>query len=118
MWMVDPAIMCRAHLLGEHRELHALCGIVRGGISIRGYLDNGLIELRAIGWRHEQLVQEMLSRGYDHKTPWDGFNPLVYGLPDYGTVSRQLSFLELIDRCPNCAARAEKASSGESSPKS
>lgn len=22
MWMVDPTIMCRQHLLGEHYELH------------------------------------------------------------------------------------------------
>jgi hypothetical protein len=22
MWMVDPRIMCRNHLLGEHAEIH------------------------------------------------------------------------------------------------
>ena len=104
--------MCRPHLLGEHRELHALCGMLSKGISVQGYVDNQLIELRAIGWRHEKLVAEMESRGYSHNTPWNDFNPLIYGEP-YGVVNRQLSFMELIDRCPNCCERALAIQSGE-----
>ncbi|HEX6642404.1 MAG TPA: pyrimidine dimer DNA glycosylase/endonuclease V, partial [Thermoanaerobaculia bacterium] len=28
IWDVDPAELCRAHLLGEHRELHAIWTIL------------------------------------------------------------------------------------------
>ncbi len=69
MWMIDPKLMCRKHLLGEHRELHALVGILKKGTGIQGYLDNNLIETHNIVNRHEELVKEMTNRGYSHKSP-------------------------------------------------
>ena len=33
MWMVDPRFMCRAHILGEHRECHALIGTILQSIN-------------------------------------------------------------------------------------
>ena len=39
MWMVNPEILCRKHLLGEHVELHMLVGWIIKGKSIQGYLD-------------------------------------------------------------------------------
>lgn len=105
MWMIEPRIMCRAHLLGEHRELHALCGMLRSRISLDGYHEKGLLELAQLGIRHEALVKEMLSRGYEHRTPFDGTNARVY-TDHLGTVDRAKSFIDLMDRCPNCVKRA------------
>ncbi len=44
IWDIEPVRLCRAHLLGEHRELHGL-------------------------WNILTLVQEMKNRGYDHSCP-------------------------------------------------
>lgn len=107
MWMVNPRIMCREHLLGEHRELHALAGMLRQGISLEGYLANGLLELQMLGIRHDALVMEMKRRGFRHDSPWDGTNARVY-TEKLGKVDQALSFIELIDRCPRCADRACK----------
>ena len=50
--MTDPKLLCRAHLLGEHRYLHAL--------AVRG---------KSVSLRHSLLVAEMRRRGYVHKSP-------------------------------------------------
>ena len=43
MWMVDPKIMCRKHLLGEHVEHHMFVGTINKRISIVGYLRDNLL---------------------------------------------------------------------------
>lgn len=69
MWMVNPKKMCRKHLLGEHVELHMFVGTIKKGISIQGYIDNGLVNPRMIKKRHKELVKEMERRGYNHNSP-------------------------------------------------
>lgn len=97
MWMVDPRMMCRQHLLGEHRELHALVGIVARGTSLAGYVAKGLIETRLIQPRHEALVSEMLDRGYNH------YSPLSYvDVVDQGRVDEFDALTELVRRCEDC----------------
>ncbi|CAN5683192.1 pyrimidine dimer DNA glycosylase/endonuclease V [soil metagenome] len=71
---MPPHILCRQHLLGEHRELHALWTIVSQGKA--GYSRhpetlrwNG--KLAALYVRHDELVVEMTARGYQHHTPLD-----------------------------------------------
>lgn len=97
MWMVNPATMCRAHLLGEHRELHALCGMIRKGISLQGYIDKDLIEPQHIVARHEQLVREMERRGYNHQSPIDApYSELTHD------IDRAASARELFRRCSAC----------------
>ena len=89
--------MCRAHLLGEHRELHALVGIIRRGTSLDGYAANGLIETGSILARHEQLVAEMTARGYQHHSP------LIYQDDiSFGVVDRESAATELARRCSHC----------------
>lgn len=107
MWMVDPKIMCRAHLLGEHRELHALAGMLRQGISLAGYHANGLLDLGMINLRHDELVAEIRARSYAHHTPLE-INPHVYTNEPLGHVDRSLSFIELVDRCSACATRSSE----------
>ena len=69
MWMVNPKTMCRNHLLGEHVECHMFVGTIKRGKNIQGYLNKGLLEIHSLQSRHEELVEEMLRRGYRHNSP-------------------------------------------------
>jgi hypothetical protein len=66
--------LCRSHLLGEHRELHAVWNILV--LNKRGYARHPEVlrwqgKLRALYHRHEAVVAEMTARGYNHRTPLD-----------------------------------------------
>jgi hypothetical protein len=74
IWDLPPAILCRQHLLGEHRELHAIWVIITQGKH--GYAHHPETvrwrgKLQALYRRHERLVDEMTRRGYRHKSPLD-----------------------------------------------
>ena len=74
IWDIPPDGLCRAHLLGEHRELHALWNILSQ--DKRGYRNHPETlrwegKLAALFARHEELVAEMTRRGYNHATPLD-----------------------------------------------
>jgi hypothetical protein len=74
IWDVPPECLCRAHLLGEHRELHAVWSIIVGGKT--GYSRHPEVQrwrgkLRALFLRHEAQVEEMSRRGYGHHSPLD-----------------------------------------------
>ncbi len=74
IWDVPPGILCRQHLLGEHRELHGLWNILTQGK--RGYSRHPETarwqgKLAALYRRHESLVAEMEARGYRHGSPLD-----------------------------------------------
>jgi hypothetical protein len=74
IWDVEPDLLCRAHLLGEHRELHGLWNILTlGRTGYRNHPETRRWEgrLRALYLRHEALVAEMLRRGYRHASPLD-----------------------------------------------
>lgn len=107
MWMVDPRIMCRKHLLGEHVEIHMLVGTIARGTSIAGFVENGLIEPMAMESRHEALVREMTARGYNHKSPLKQINLLWHLTSEErnATVDKIASLAELLRRCPECAQR-------------
>jgi Pyrimidine dimer DNA glycosylase len=74
IWDVDPRLLCRSHLLGEHRELHALWVILTE--DRRGYRHHPETvrwqgKLAALYRRHELLTAEMAARGYRHRSPLD-----------------------------------------------
>lgn len=74
IWDVSPAILCRQHLLGEHRELHALWQILT--LDKKGYARHPETlrwrgKQRALFLRHEAQVAEMARRGYNHASPLD-----------------------------------------------
>lgn len=98
--MINPKHMCRKHLLGEHVELHMFVGSINKGINIQTYIDTNLCEPNSIISRHEELVKEMLSRGYNHKSPLPDF---VYN--DDTKVDRIKSYEDLIKRCKDCESR-------------
>ena len=101
MWMVDPGIMCRKHLLGEHVEIHMLIGSLRSGKSIQGFLDRGLLEPQNIVSRHRALVREMLGRGYRHKSELN----INFNISQIGEVDQEKSLWELLERCSECSTR-------------
>jgi hypothetical protein len=100
MWMVEPRHMCRSHLLGEHRECHALYGCISLGRSIAGHLSRGQLEPQNLKTRHDTLADEMLRRGYRHMSPLEE-------VPDApkGRVDRDISLKELMRRCGKCRGR-------------
>ena len=77
IWDVEPELLCRQHLLGEHRELHGLWNILTahggtGGYSRHPETLRWVGRTRALYRRHERLVAEMRRRGYDHRSELDG----------------------------------------------
>lgn len=109
MWMVDPAVLCRKHLLGEHVECHMFVGALRKGKSVAGYLaPTVMLAANQLAARHDALAAEMLRRGYQHHSPLEQ--------PDVSTLSptqRQArvdtenSLLELRNRCNECRVKQE-----------
>jgi hypothetical protein len=102
MWMVDPKIMCRQHLLGEHAEIHMFIATIRHGKSVKGYLQKGLLEVHNLYARHEELVEEMNRRGYNHNSKVDKKWKFTEKI---GNVDREKNVGELVNRCSKCGGR-------------
>jgi hypothetical protein len=69
IWDIPPEKLCRNHLLGEHRELHAIWSILIH--NKKGYAHHPETlrwrgKQKALYLRHEKLVEEMVRRGYHH----------------------------------------------------
>jgi hypothetical protein len=74
IWDLPPDQLCRQHLLGEHRELHAIWQVLTQGK--RGYADHPETrrwrgKRRALYLRHQALVAELHRRSYRHDSPLD-----------------------------------------------
>ncbi|HUJ80117.1 MAG TPA: pyrimidine dimer DNA glycosylase/endonuclease V [Nitrospiria bacterium] len=74
VWDLPPRRLCRHHLLGEHRELHAIWSILTG--NKHGYRRHPETlrwkgALKALSLRHDRLVDEMGRRRYHHRSPLD-----------------------------------------------
>jgi hypothetical protein len=98
VWDVDPALLCRAHLLGEHRELHAIWNVLTQNKS--GYAKHPETirwqgRLGALYLRHEALVTEMEARGYQHASPVDPLLATGSAVQDQfvDPIERQLEIL-------------------------
>jgi hypothetical protein len=76
-----------------------ILGCYESGKSLKGYIDNGLIELHTLEKRHKELAREMEVRGYQHSSP------LKAVLPRVGEVDSQKSLRDLVSRCHDCAKR-------------
>ena len=106
MWKVNPKVMCRQHLLGEHLEMHMFKGCWEKGKSVSGYIEKGLVEMTEVKNRHDELVIEMSRRSYNHKSPMEIFlrNVSFYD----GQVDEKANLIELAKRCPECKKRIEE----------
>ncbi len=74
IWDLPPERLCRSHLLGEHRELHAIWSVLtnrKKGYSRHPEVLRWRGKLKALFLRHEDLVAEMMRRGYLHNSPLD-----------------------------------------------
>ena len=72
IWDLPLENLCRQHLLGEHRELHALWTILterKGGYKNHPETKRWVGKLGALAKRHDDLVIEMEKRGYRHNSP-------------------------------------------------
>ena len=73
-WDLPLENLCRNHLLGEHRELHAIWSIItnnKKGYSKHPETIRWKGKLKALYLRHEKQVEEMKKRGYWHNSPLD-----------------------------------------------
>jgi hypothetical protein len=109
MWMVDPRIMCRKHLLGEHVECHMFLGTMKRHISLKGYVEKNCFEPKSLQERHDDLAKEMVERRkYKHNSPLLGvdaeFRQLPMEIAD-AKVDVVASGIDLIERCPECRRR-------------
>jgi hypothetical protein len=72
VWDLSPVVLCRHHLLAEHREVHALWVILtqdKGGYASHPEVRRWRGKLRALHARHDALAGELLRRGYRHASP-------------------------------------------------
>lgn len=106
MWMCDPRIQCRQHLLGEWRELYTLSAILQRHGKIDGYIANDLLEPESTLIRWHELHNEMLRRGYNARDEELIFN--ISYLSDeirQHKINREAALSELLNRCHMCKER-------------
>ncbi len=98
MWGIDPKKLCQKHLLGEHMEMHMFVGTIKKGISIKGYINKGLVNPQLIYKRHNLIAKEMTRRGMNHMSPiaFDCSN-----LPSSPIAVKQ-NERQLKERCKKC----------------
>jgi Pyrimidine dimer DNA glycosylase len=100
-WLVDPKLLCRKHLLGEHVESHMFLGTIKKGISVNGYVSTGLFDPAKLYSRHDELVTEMLRRGYGHYSDLE-----VIDISKCTTlkpcIDVEANLRDLFNRCSEC----------------
>lgn len=109
MWNVDPQLMCKQHLMGEHVEMHMLREAIRkhphGEAIAKGHAKKGQVNTRKIQERHDELVAEMESRRFNHDSPLDYEDEI-----EAGEVDVDFHRTKLADECENCRERILAAS--------
>jgi len=99
VWDIPVEKLCRNHLLGEHRELHAMWSVItqnKKGYSKHPETIRWVGKLKALYLRHNQQVNEMKSRGYNHQSPLDAKNAIGKSKQDVyiDTISKQIKILK------------------------
>jgi hypothetical protein len=106
IWDIQPEKLCRNHLLGEHAELHAVWAILTQ--DKEGYAHHPEVlrwkgKLKALYRKHEEIVEEMLARGYQHNSPLDP--ELATGAAQQDTLVDSLEEQARILRRKGCDCR-------------
>lgn len=111
MWMVEPKILCKKHLMGEHVEHHMVVGVLKKKYSLDGFIKNNLLEITSLKERHDSLVEEMLRRGYNHKTELreEDYDTsyLEDRIKNY-KINKSSALEDLLNRCEECKGNYEK----------
>lgn len=104
MWNVDPVLLCRNHLLGEHGEIHKhRHNFVKKHKITKRIFPIVQIEPENMKRRHDELALEMIRRGYNHQSPYEQPD-LNHLIPEerYAKIDTLISIQDLMDRCPEC----------------
>ena len=115
MWMLNPTLFCRQHLLGQHSELHSLLGTLKKKLKVSGYIKSNCLEITAIQWYHNQCVEELLKRNYKHHTPIGNIPDEIlewYSIYLPIKVDQQKSLNLLLSRCSQCKSNYERLLNG------
>lgn len=109
IWDQIPVeLLCRQHLLGEHRELHCIWTVLtkgRTGYSRHPETLRWRLHLAALYERHTRQVLEMERRGYQHRSP---LSPLMEPGDYPPPIDDQLAAL----RAKGCSCRVDLIVSG------
>lgn len=108
MWMIDPSLLCRRHLLGAHGEIHKHKHNFEKKHSIDGRISPVVqIEPRSMQEEHDRLAEEMTRRGYSHASPF--VQPDLSYLKEKADVRVDIhySIVDLSNRCGECRKRIE-----------
>lgn len=105
MWGINPKLLCRQHLLGEHNEIHKhKHNFVKKHSIAKRIHPIVQIEPENMEKRHDELVREMVARGYNHNSPY--MQPdLSHLKPEerYAEIDINVSIQDLTLRCPECS---------------
>lgn len=106
MWMIDPALLCNQHLLGEHGELHKFLHNWQQRQPILKRLEGNAMEPLSYKCRHDGLAKEMVRRGMRHQSPLaqPDFSYLPEDQQAYRVDVEKNSVL-LCQRCEACRER-------------
>lgn len=105
VWDIPVSCLCDAHLLGEHRELHAIWSIITN--SKKGYARHPETErwrgsLAGLVARHRAQVAEMKLRDFKHHSPLVGS---ASGIKKPQRLIDSLAGQRLILRRKKCSCR-------------
>lgn len=110
MWMIDPKLLCRKHLIGEHGEIHKHRHCFEKQYSISRRVSPVVqIEPESMQSRHDALADEMARRGYNHGSPYTA--PIIEYLPERerrAKVDTAVSLIDLAARCADCRERIKE----------
>ena len=107
MWGIDPKLLCRNHLLGEHNEIHKhRHNFVKKHSIAKRIIPVVQIEPENMKKRHDELAEEMTNRGYKHKSPYEQPDLSHLKLNErYAKIDINISISDLIKRCTECEKR-------------
>jgi hypothetical protein len=111
MWMINPKLLCDKHLIAEHGEIHKHLPSFRKRNRIDGrFYPVVQIQLWNLPERHDDLAEEMLHRGMNHKSPLLDVPDLkkLYPTFYYKNVDPEVSIIDLQNRCNKCARRIRR----------
>lgn len=73
-WPIPASELDRKRLLGEHNELlimaRAIFGLNKGGYKNHPETKRWIGHSKAMKQRHDEIAEEMVKRGFNHKSPW------------------------------------------------
>ena len=111
MWMVEPKVLCKKHLLGEHGELHKFIPTFAKGYKVDKRF-SPVVQLQFKGYRrrHDALAEEMLRREMNHKSPLPELPDFKKIYPQYYDMTVDIFFnlRDLVTRCGDCKDRLQK----------